>query len=130
METLLMSFPWSGERQRTGAFREGMCTTGGALCLNTVWEHPIVGEDGSGTGHNKEGGEAGGEQGARRAEEHPAMAPLLQGWGRGLGREKGSQSSLAELGSPLPTWGPRMPKRRFYISSQVEPLLFLPTLRS
>ena len=36
METLQMSFPWSGERQRTGAFREGMCTMGGALCLNTV----------------------------------------------------------------------------------------------
>ena len=36
METLQMSFPWYGEIQRTGTFREGMCTMGGALCLNTV----------------------------------------------------------------------------------------------
>lgn len=42
----------------------------------------------------------------RGAEGGPPMAPVL--WGRGLGREEGSRSSLAELGS-----GPRMLKRSF-----------------
>lgn len=55
MQTLQVSFPWFGERQWTGAFREGMCTMGGALCLNTVRERPVAGEDGSGTGHHREG---------------------------------------------------------------------------
>ena len=54
-------FPLVWRETENSAFREGMCTMGGALCLNTVREHPIVGEDGSGTGRNQEGGKAGEE---------------------------------------------------------------------
>lgn len=63
-------------------------------------------EDGSGTGDN------GGREGKQKD-----TLPWLHfcSGGRGLGREKGSQSSLADLGRPLPTCGTEILKRRFYI---------------
>lgn len=55
METLQMSFPWSGEREL--GIQGGDVYNG----RGSVRERPIVGEDGSGTGRNREGGKAGGE---------------------------------------------------------------------
>lgn len=74
MQTLQVSFPWFAERQWTGVFREGMCTMGGALCLHTVREHPVAGEDGSGTGRHWEGMR---QEGSRR---HKGQQQNILAW--------------------------------------------------